>query len=152
MIIEKVIGNLKRDAEMFPINQKRMDAVVLDWFECDKKILRKQTTSGMEIGIRLKGDGHLHDQDVLYEDDEKIIVVEVRPVKAITFYSDDVNEMVQFAYLIGNRHAPLFYENQKLAIPFDKPMEAMLEDKSFAIEVEQVCLMHLMEGHTHHEH
>jgi len=49
LIIEKIIGNLK-DIE---VKGRSLDTVDVEWYEVNKKILKKDTVSGKEIGIRL---------------------------------------------------------------------------------------------------
>ena len=58
MIIEKIYGKLGE-------TEKNVDYVTIDWFERDKKILRKMTASGEEIGIRIEST--LNEGDILYE-------------------------------------------------------------------------------------
>ena len=58
MIPEKVIGNL---AEITP--SVEIDTVKLDWFEAEKKRIRKTTTGARDIGIAI--DETLKDGDVI---------------------------------------------------------------------------------------
>ena len=148
MIITKVLGQLDEKK----INPEKLDKVSIDWFDCDKKILRKSSESGLEIGIRLDETRRLMDGDILYEDESRVIAVEIVPVDAITFTGHHSLERVKFSYLVGNRHAPLFLEGEKMAIPYDEPMFLMLKGKGFHAHIESIKLQHLLEGHSHHEH
>ena len=51
MIVEKTIGNLKD----YPAEGRPVDYVGLEWYELDKKLLRKTLENGEDIGIRLQG-------------------------------------------------------------------------------------------------
>ncbi len=48
-----------------------MEYVTIEWFERDKKLLRKTTDAGEEIGI--KSDTTLNENDILFEDDNRIL-------------------------------------------------------------------------------
>ena len=45
MIIEKVLGNRKT----YPIENRKIDTVGIEWYESEKKLLRKTTAAGEEI-------------------------------------------------------------------------------------------------------
>ena len=49
MITEKIIGKLDENFK----NEKKIEYVSVDWFERDKKLLRKTTDSGEDIGIKI---------------------------------------------------------------------------------------------------
>ena len=68
MIIEKVLGNRKT----YPIENRKIDTVGIEWYESEKKLLRKTTAAGEEIGIRISTP--IQDGDVLYADDARVIV------------------------------------------------------------------------------
>lgn len=56
MIIEKILGKLT-------VTEKKVDTVIVDWYERDKKLLRKTTSSGEDIGIKVEQP--LNDGDIL---------------------------------------------------------------------------------------
>lgn len=49
MLVEKVLGNIAD----YSIEEKNVDKVFIEWYELDKKLLRKTSEAGEEIGIRL---------------------------------------------------------------------------------------------------
>ena len=57
MIAEKILGNMAD----YPLAGKKVDTVALEWYELDKRLLRKVTEGGTEIGIRLEAGAHLHE-------------------------------------------------------------------------------------------
>ena len=72
MVTDKVLGNL----ESFTVNSREVDKVYMEWFELEKKRIKKQTDRGEEIGIVVPADVHLKNHDVIYADQEKIIAIE----------------------------------------------------------------------------
>ena len=75
MLIQNKIGNL----EMFEINQRQVDYILMEWYEARKRILRKTTQSGKEISIKfLNENPALTEGDVLFADDTTIIAVSIK--------------------------------------------------------------------------
>lgn len=116
---------------------KTLDLLPLEWWECSKRILHKRTKSGREVSIKfLKEAQNLTQDDVLFADDEYIIVVDVLPCEAIVLKPSSMYEMAFLCYEIGNKHLPLFYENDSLLIPFDAPTHRMLKASGFDAVIE----------------
>lgn len=129
MICEKIIGNLHH--ENYPTQQ--IEYVDIDWHDAFHKIHKKTTKEGTEVGIRLDNDvltHGLHEGDVLYVDDEKVIAVHILPCESIIVTVDPHHlEMIaKVCYEIGNRHATLFWgENDHTFItPYNEPTLMML--------------------------
>lgn len=129
MLCESIIGSLSE----IDTAGKKVEYVDIEWHEAFKKIHRKRTGSGREIGIRLDDSvltrGLLQD-DILYMDDELVIAVHTPPCEVILISLKEGHERMaaKVCYEIGNRHAPLFWgeeENTFLTI-YDEPMFAMI--------------------------
>ena len=56
MIVNKILGNI-RDYEA---GERTVDPVWLEWYELEKKLLRKTSEAGEEVGIRLEDGSHAH--------------------------------------------------------------------------------------------
>ena len=100
MLCEQIYGKLSETDTA----GKTVEYVDMEWHEAFKKIHRKTTDKGREIGIRMDDSvlsrGLLQD-DVIYVDDELVI---------------------------ANRHAPLFWGDtyDTFTAVYDEPMLAML--------------------------
>lgn len=130
MICEKILGR----AEEMNLSGKTIEYVEIEWHEAFKKIHRKVTDGGQEIGIRLDDEvlkRGLYEGDVLYEDASTAIVVTTPPcqVIAITLTPGHERMMAKVCYEIGNRHAPLFYGEsyEEFLTPYNEPMVVLLE-------------------------
>ncbi len=129
MICEKILGRL----DHIPVNGRKIEYVDIEWHEAFKRIHKKMTETGTEVGIRLDDSvltRGLYEGDVLYEDDERIIAVHTPPcdVIVVTVAPDHSFMVAKVCYEIGNRHAPLFYgpvENS-FVTPYNEPMMTML--------------------------
>lgn len=112
MVTQKIYGKIGK-------TDKRIDTVLIEWFERDKKLLRKTTSFGEEIGIKITDT--LCEGDVIFEDDEKIIVIEIAPSDLISVEISDIKEMGKLCFELGNRHLSLAIYDNCVKCPFDQP-------------------------------
>lgn len=145
MIVEKVIGKLNSDTD------KKIEKVFIDWFERDKKLLRKTTSEGNEIGITVGTP--LDEGDVLYEDNERIIAVEISPCELIKINVFSMKEMGRACFELGNRHLSLAITDSFIKCPYDEPTFLYMKKLGFDTEKIHekftdyiVCKAH---SHTH---
>ena len=140
MVCEKVIGKLK-DVD---IAGKTVEYVDIEWHEAFKKLHRKTSQSGIEVGIKLDNDiltrglrmddsiltRGLFQDDVIYDADGVVIVVNTPPCEVIEVSLAPGHEkyVAKVCYEIGNRHAPLFWgENDTFITIYNEPMLLMLQ-------------------------
>lgn len=130
MIIKEKIGNLSS----FNDEGRAIDRLQLEWFETSKRIMHKRTGSGKEIVLKfLDKAPNLQQDDILFVDEHSLIVVEILACEAIVFIPRSTYEMAYVCYEIGNKHLPLFFEENLLLIPFDEPTFKMLQASGLAI-------------------
>lgn len=82
MVCEQILGKLSE----FDTSGKTIEYVDIEWHEAFKKIHKKTTDHGTELGIRMDDSiltRGLYQGDVLYADDEKIIAVNTPPCEVI---------------------------------------------------------------------
>lgn len=135
---------------------KKIDPVQLEWYEANKRILHKKTVSGTEITLKfLKENQQLTEGDILFEDENTMIVVEILPCHAIIIKPDSMVQMASICYEIGNKHLPLFYYNDELLIAFEKPLYSLLSSAGYDIEQGERKLIHPLKttvaAHGHSE-
>lgn len=148
MIVDKIIGNLKE----IDVTGKKIEFVPVDWYDQDKKILKKKLDSGEEIGIRISG--HLHDKDILFQDQERVIAIDILPCDMIVVSISDILEMGRVCFELGNRHLPLEIEENCVKLVYDKPTFEYLEKLKFDVQRQQGKFTHYMtcKGHQHEHH
>lgn len=122
MIVEKKLGKLGT-------TDKHVDYVEIDWFERDKKILRKLTTSGREIGIKI--DTPLNEGDILFEDEATVIAVTITPCDLVQVQVTSMEEMGRLCFELGNRHLCLSITGDTVRCPYDAPTYTYLAHLSF---------------------
>lgn len=150
MITEKIIGKLTE-------TDKQVDYVTIDWYEHDKKLLRKTTDKGEEIGIKIAGT--LNENDIIYEDDSRVIAVTIAPCDLISVKVTDIREMGRLCFELGNRHLSLAIGTDEVKCPYDEPTLEYLKRLGFHAEkihgkftgyTECRGHAHSAEGHHHH--
>lgn len=137
MLIQQKQGNISNGS----VN-KNIDWLQLEWHETRKRILRKQTQRGNDISIKfLNETPGLTEGDILFEDDKTIIAVSVLPCECIVIKPTNMFEMASVCYEIGNKHLPLFYEEESLLVPFDAPLMRLLSAQGYDVKKEERKLL-----------
>ena len=139
MICEEVLGNLNSGLD----DRKEVDYVDIEWHEAFKKLHRKTSQSGIEVGIKLDNDiltRGLRQGDVLAINEDNVIAVNIPKDKALVVKVDDTHLVPKVCYEIGNRHATLFEgssHNEFITI-YSEPMKEMLEKIGANVTVEEI--------------
>lgn len=139
MLVEKVIGNI-RDKEFL---NKKIDYVDIEWHESFKKLHKKTSKNGLDVGIKLGNDiliKGLRQGDVLGIYEDTVIAVNIPPAKALVITVEDLDLIPKVCYEIGNKHATLFKgeTNNTFVTIFDEPMKTMLEKIGVLVEEKEV--------------
>ena len=150
MVIQQKKGNTNSTS----ISSRSIDWLELKWYETNKRILRKKTKSGTDVSLKfLKENPVLTEGDILYEDPQTIIVVTVLPCDCIIIKPTNMFEMASVCYEIGNKHLPLFYENDELLVPFELPLFRLLSAQGYEVRQEERKLLQpLKTTVSPHEH
>ncbi|MGL5233794.1 MAG: urease accessory protein UreE [Empedobacter falsenii] len=146
MIINERIGTVAEQSIL-----QSIDYLDLDWYETTKRIQRKRTRGGKDIAIKfLKDKQRLHDGDILFMDDETAIVVNVLETKTIVLSPQSILEMSALCHEIGNKHLPLYNENDLLLMPFELTIFRWLESSGYNPKVQDLKLLHLLNANVDH--
>lgn len=128
MLCEQVLGKL----EDMDISGRELEYVDIEWHEAFKKIHRKITDKGREVGIRMDDTiltRGLLQGDVIFCDEKLVIAVNTPPCEVICISMAKGHEKMaaKVCYEIGNRHAPLFWGKEDTFITiYNEPMMSML--------------------------
>ena len=131
MLIKEKIGPLKNfDRSFYTI-----DWLLIEWYETSKRILHKKTSGGRELHLKfLKENPNLQQDDVLLKDNDLLIVVDMIPADVIVLKPSSMHDMAMLCYEIGNKHLPLYYEDEMLLMPFEEPLFRWLTASGFEPE------------------
>ena len=129
MHIQQKIGNLN-----FHPTNKNIDWLELQWYETNKRVLHKKTRSGKEVVMKfLKENQNLAQSDIIYEDAETIIAIDIQPCETIVIKPKTMFEMAAVCYEIGNKHLPLFFQDDELLIAFEAPLFNLLVSAGYDV-------------------
>lgn len=138
MIISGKLGNLNSDS----FSKKKIDWLHLEWYEANKRIMHKYTVSGREIVFRFLGrPQELTEGDILFEDGENTIAVTIVPCDTMVVHPSSMFEMAAICYEIGNKHLPLYFENNAILVPFDKALYSLLAAQGYQVHQEKRKLL-----------
>ncbi len=144
--------------KILDINISDKDTVVrvpMEWFETEKKRLKKIAEDGTEIGICIEE--NLHDGDVIAQRGEKFYVVDIIPSKVVKITVSDMEEMGRLGFELGNRHLSLKITENTVLVPYDEPTFHYLIKLGFHVEetMEKLSDFIVCKAHGHndgHEH
>ena len=150
MLIQEIIGN----AANIPLGNRKIDRLPLEWYECTKRIQRKKTGSGLDIAIKFLKEGQrLRQDDILFISDDRVILVEILPTDAIVITPIDMFEMGRVCYEIGNKHLPLFIQDNKVMIPYEEPIYHWLKAGNYDIRIKNIRLLNMLNANVQpHSH
>lgn len=116
MIAKEITGNI--------ISQQYSDgklnvSIAFDWFETDKKRMRKVAEDGTEFGIMVSKT--IKDGDVLAETEDKRYFARIKTAQLIEIPVNSMKEMGRLCFELGNRHLSLKVENDRVLVPYDHP-------------------------------
>lgn len=154
MVIEQIIGSLKD----IKIANRKVELVQIEWFEANKRIQRRTTNEGTDVAIRFLKEGQrLHQDDVIYMDENKIIVIDILPCDAIEVAPHTMLEMGSVCYEIGNKHLPVFIQDDVVLIPYEEPIFKWLVATGYHTHKVHTKLLNIVnasvQAHSHnHSH
>ena len=131
MVVKEKIGNL----ELFAVNNRNIDYVLLDWFETNKRILHKKTIAGRDVSMKfLNENPQLTVGDIIYEDDFSLIAIDIKECDTIIIRPRSMHEMAAICYEIGNNHLPLFFQDDEVLVAYEAPLFKLLVAGGYVVE------------------
>ncbi|MDP7166488.1 MAG: urease accessory protein UreE [Nitrospinota bacterium] len=117
IVVEELIGKLAED------EPRRVERVALGWEDRLRNRQRVKSDAGTEFGIALPTGQALAEGDVLFEDGERVVAVSTIPEDVLVLYANSAEELARIAYQVGNRHAPVAVEKERVLTPYDSVIE-----------------------------
>jgi urease accessory protein len=153
MLVKEILGNTALQS----LGERSVDLLEIEWYEATKRIQRKTSNAGADLAIKFLKEGHrLGNGDILYLDEQKAIVVYIKPCATIVIKPKTMLEMGTVCYEIGNKHMPLFIQGDLVLMPFEMPMYRWLEASGYQPSKEEHQLLNILksnvEPHGHAEH
>jgi urease accessory protein len=121
------------DKEFDDLKNENFERLKISRMELEKRILRRKTDRGTDIGLNLDTGVKLHNGDIIKNGDTKI-VVEQLPEKIITVRLKNkkmTDVMVLLGHIIGNRHRPISIKSDEISFPIQADSEKEVFTKLF---------------------
>lgn len=137
MIINTILGNLVDLQDKY--KGYAIDTLHLEQWESTKSRVKKLSEGGREVAIALDRGAHLHNQDILYVDEEQktvvIVGIKLKNVLKITLPQDiDHPTLFKLGHALGNQHWPAILHGKYVYVPLyvdEKIMRSMLKTHNF---------------------
>jgi len=131
--VNSPIGNIFLDEGFDDLKNGNFEKLKISRMELEKRILRRKTDCGTDVGLNLEPGVKLHHGDVIKNGDMKI-VVEQLPEKIITVRLKNkkmTDVMVLLGHIIGNRHRPISIKDDEISFPIQADSEKDVFTKLF---------------------
>ena len=158
--VHSPIGNIFHDEEFANMKEGTYEVLKASRMELEKRILRRRTEQGTDIGLSLDNGIKLHHGDVI-RNEKHIVVIKQLPEKVITVKMKNKEKKdvwILLGHIIGNRHRPISIHNDEVWFPvladselevFSKLFSEIMDSIDIKIE-EKIFVPH--SGADVHEH
>ncbi len=131
--VSSPVGNIFLDEGFDDLKSGNFEKLRISRMELEKRILRRKTDCGTDVGLNLEPGLKLRHGDVIKNGDMKI-VMEQLPEKIITVRLKNkkmTDVMVLLGHIIGNRHRPISIKNDEISFPIQADSEKEVFTKLF---------------------
>ena len=127
--INSVSGNIFKETSL---RSKNFEKIQISRVDLEKKILRRKTDSGTDIGINLDSGVKLQHGDVIGNDEVKIIVEQIpEQVISVKIKENDQNIAILLGHIIGNSHRPIEIKEKIIVFPIQEDSELEIFERLF---------------------
>lgn len=138
--VNSAIGNIFLDEEFDDLKDGNFERLQISRMDLEKRILRRKTDRGTDVGLNLDSGVKLRNGDVLKNEDKKI-VIEQLPEKVISVRLKTKNMpdvMTLLGHIIGNRHRPISIQSDEILFPIQADSEKEVFTKLFHSVIDKI--------------
>lgn len=122
--------------------KKSIDYVDFEWYETKKRINFKISQNGLKLKFKfLNENPNFAQDDILIETDTHYVAVNIMLCDCLVVEPKDAFEMASACYEIGNRHIPLFFEDNKLLVAYEQPLYNYFKTAGFNVRKQYTKLL-----------
>ncbi|WP_143598845.1 hypothetical protein [Sulfobacillus thermosulfidooxidans] len=119
---------------------KLTEWIDMDVDQCEKTRWKAITTLGRVVIIDLPRHVRISHEDVVYEDDDRVIVARVKPHWVLVMKPKTFHEMGSLCYHIGNLHQPCLVQEQEVFTPNEEFLKSLADSLSVSYSLEERIL------------
>jgi len=136
--INSVSGNIFKETSL---RNENFEKIKISRVDLEKRILRKKTDSGTDIGINLDSGVKLQHGDVIGNDEVKIVVEQIpEQVISVKLKENDQNIAILLGHIIGNRHRPIELKEKSIVFPIQEDSELEIFQRLFKEIIDHIEL------------
>lgn len=154
MIVERIVGNINDRKS----GNKKIEPVYMDHYDLTKPHQKVKSETGEVIAISLEQGENLAPGSILYEDEERIVAVELLPEDVLKITPKGNIEWARAAFNIGNMHQAAYIHEDCILTPYDVILEGIINKLGVSCERLQCSLDGIRanaaqtDSHHHHSH
>ena len=122
-LVQGTLGNLAT----YDVGSRTLERIEIASDDLAKRLLRLRA-AGREIGLRLAEGAHVHDGDVIFADEERVIALTVAPDVVLVCRPQSIAQALVVAHALGNRHLPVQIDGDALVVRDDRLVEDLLRE------------------------
>ena len=131
--VNSPVGNIFLDEGFNDLKEGNFERLKISRMELEKRIFRRITDRGTDVGLKLDPGVKLRNGDV-FKNEDKRIVIEQLPEKVISVRLKTKNMpylMGLIGHIIGNRHRPISIQGEEISFPIQADSEKEVFTKLF---------------------
>ncbi len=127
--INSVLGSI---FESTNFDRTNFEKLVISRIDLEKRILRKKTDLGTDIGINLDSGIKLQHGDIIGNNETKIVVEQIpEKVISVKLKENNQNIAILLGHIIGNRHRPIAIKDKMILFPIQENSELEIFQRLF---------------------
>lgn len=113
-----------------PLDNQEEDNLILEWYEVNRSVIKRETTAGRMIHLDKPSSAVLKQGLVIYQDKYVVVRIFIKPCTCMVLHSNHIEVVGMFCFDVGNRHLPIYMiDENKIAIAYDGRLFPALQQK-----------------------
>jgi len=113
-----------------PLENQEEDCLVLEWYEVNRTLIKRDTLSGRKVQLERPSSAILQQGTVIYQDHCCVIRIFIKPCMCIVLCSSVLSTVGAFCFDVGNRHLPIYMiDEDRIAFAYDGRLFPALQQK-----------------------
>ena len=131
--VNSPIGNIFNDKAFHELKNGGFEKLKVSRMDLEKRILRKKTDLGTDVGLNLDQGVKLRHGDVIRNGDKKIVIEQLseKVISVKLKNKNTIDVMVLLGHIIGNRHRPISIHKEEILFPIQADSEIDVFTKLF---------------------
>ena len=136
--INSIVGNNFKENNS---ENNNLEKLKISRVDLEKRILRKKTNVGTDVGINLDSNTKLKHGDIIGNNEVKIIVEQMaEKVISVKIKQNNEKMVILLGHIIGNRHRPISIKDKMILFPIQEDSELEIFQRLFKEIIDSIEL------------